>query len=208
MKKIHQRWAGQTVIIAASGFSMKGSVQDLVDARLSNIPFALIAVNNTYELLPFADVLYAGDLTWWRAYHKEVATRKFQGEKWSGHQTISQLFHTSYVRCIHRTGLGTGDTIYANGNSGFQAINLAYLFGSRRILLVGFDMKPGPKGEKHWHKDHPKHMVQGQVFREWVFKAATLAKDLKHHGCEVINCTTDTALTCWPRSSLKKELGL
>lgn len=204
MKPLVQRWAGKTVLVAASGNSIKQSVPDVVMARQLAEPFVLIVVNNTYELFPFADVLYAGDMMWWRQYHKEVSKR-FKGERWSSHESIAQLFHTSYVKCIHKPGLGL-NMIHSNGNSGFQAINLAYLFGSRHILLTGFDMKKGPKGESHWHGDHPKNMVQGQVFDQWIHKAATLAKDLKHHGCEVINCTVDTALTCWPRSTLKAAL--
>ena len=58
-----------------------------------------------------------------------------------------------------RNGLGKRG-LRVNGNSGAGAINLAYHFGARRILLVGMDMKPGPNGEKHWHPDHPKPLVQ------------------------------------------------
>jgi hypothetical protein len=175
--------------------------------RLHGKPYWLVVVNNAYQYLPFADAHYAGDLMWWREYSKDLAKR-FHGEKWGSHQTIAQQYGTSYVKCVHRAGLGTGDVIHSNGNSGFQAINLAYLLGSRRILLVGFDMKLGPNGEKHVHPDHPKNMVQAQMFSEWIHKAATLAKDLKLSGCEVVNCSVETALTCWPRATLLSQLEI
>jgi len=195
------RWRGKTAVIAASGPSLSASVGDLNHLRVRGKPFQLIAVNTTFRLFPWADLLYAGDILWWRAHHLEVK-RTFKGEKWGGHQTIAQQYQTSWIKNTNRPGLGLDGVVHNNGNSGFQAINMAYLFGSRRILLVGFDMKLGPKKEKHWHPDHPSPCVQAQVFAEWIHKAATLAKDLKLHGCEVINCSVDTALTCWPRASL------
>ena len=94
-----------------------------------------------------------------------------------------------------------------NGNSGAGAINLAYHFGARRILLIGMDMKPGANGEKHWHPDHPKPMVQGQQFEEWRLKMGVLAKDLAAEGVTVINCTPGSALTCFPMSDLEQELA-
>jgi hypothetical protein len=199
-------WPGETVIIAASGPSLKESVDVIQRLRVQGKPFRLIVVNTTFRLFPWADVLYAGDMLWWRAHHQEVA-KTFKGEKWGGHQTIAQQYRTQWAKNVNRPGLSTDNSIINNnGNSGFQAINLAYLFGSRRILLVGFDMKLGADKEKHWHPDHPKPCVQAQVFSEWIHKAATLAKDLERHKCEVINCSAETALTCWPRSFLTTEL--
>lgn len=200
------RWRGQTAVIAASGPSMMQSVDDLNRARVRGAPFQLIVVNTTFRHFPWADVLYAGDVLWWRAHHREVK-EKFKGETWGGHQTIAQQYQTHWIKNANRPGLGTDHVINNNGNSGFQAINLAYLFGSRRILLVGFDMKLGPKKEKHWHEDHPAPCVQAQVFGEWIHKAATLAKDLERHGCKVINCSVETALTCWPRATLQESLN-
>ena len=92
-----------------------------------------------------------------------------------------------------------------NGSNGAGAINLAYHFGARRILLVGMDMKPGPNGEKHWHPDHPKPLVQGQQFEEWRKKMGVLAVDLKTEGVTVVNCTPGSALTCFPMGDLEQE---
>lgn len=199
------RWRGLTTVIAASGPSLKYSVDDLGYAHAAKEPFKLIVVNTSFRLFPWAHLLYAGDVLWWRAHHREVS-EKFKGEKWGGHQTIAQQYQTHWIKNTTRPGLGTDGVINNNGNSGFQAINLAYLFGSRRILLVGFDMKLGPQKEKHWHPDHPSPCVQAQVFGEWIHKAATLAKDLERHGCKVINCSVETALSCWPRATLLESL--
>ena len=39
----------------------------------------VIAVNNTWELMPWADILYAGDIAWWDRYGGKA--RRFKGEK-------------------------------------------------------------------------------------------------------------------------------
>ena len=72
--------------------------------------------------------------------------------------------------------------------------------------VLGFDMKLGPSGEKHWHPDHPGVNMQGACFGEWLHKFEPLAKDLKDAGCIVVNCTPGSALTCFPVSTIEKEL--
>jgi hypothetical protein len=107
---------------------------------------------------------------------------------------------------MHGVGLSKADFAYANGNSGFEAINLAYLTGARRVLLVGFDMKPGPSGERHWHDDHPAPLLQFQPFDDWIRNAVKLAAECTTAGLEVINCTPGSALTAFAMGDLKEEL--
>jgi hypothetical protein len=164
----------------------------------------LLCVNSTFRLFPNADVLYAGDFLWWKTHHQEVHTT-FKGEKWTQDHTAAERFKLNRIKGINKAGLGR-EYLHVNGNSGFQAINLAYLFGCRKIVLVGFDMKLGPNGEKHWHKDHPSPLMQGMTFGEWIHKGAKLAKDLEAAACDVANCTPGSALTCFRVSTLEKEL--
>lgn len=170
----------------------------------SKVGFQLVVVNSTFLRFPHAHALYAGDFLWWKTMHQQVH-KDFRGEKWTQDATSAERYKINRVKGINKPGLGTSN-IHLNGNSAFQAINLAYLFGSRRLLLIGFDMKLGPNGEKHWHPDHPAPMVQAQVFGEWIHKATILAKDLAAMKCEVINCTPGSALSCFPMGELEKEL--
>lgn len=157
-----------------------------------------------------ADVLYAGDFLWWKASHLPLAEKptpsEFKGEKWTCDHRAAEVYRANRIKGANKPGLGQ-QCIHLNGNSGYQAINLAYLFGARHIVLVGFDMKLGPNGEKHHHKDHPATCVQGQTFGQWLLQGARLAKDLEAHACDVVNCTADTALTCFRKSTLEKELA-
>lgn len=192
-------WRGKTAVILASGPSL--TVEDVSAVQAADV--STIAVNSTAFKTILPDVIYAGDFMWWKRHHSGAV----HGERWTCDRTAAERYGLNWVKGINRLGLGFGGAhIHTNGNSGAQAINLAFLFGARRILLLGFDMKLGPNGEKHHHPDHPAPMVQSQTFGDWVHKFEHLAKDLKTHGCEVINCTPGSALTCFPTSTIEKEL--
>jgi hypothetical protein len=205
MSLIPQRWKDRTVVIAASGPSMQDTALPIHKARAQGKPFVLVVVNTTHRLFPYADVLYAGDMLWWKFNYQEVA-RTFKGEKWTCDHSAAERYGAHRIKGVNKSGLGT-QYLHINGNSAAQALNLAYLFGSRRVLLTGYDMKLGPNAEKHWHGDHPKPLVQGQTFGEWIHKFATMAKDAARLGLEVVNCTPGSALSCWPMSTLEIELG-
>lgn len=186
-------WRGHTCVVAASGPSLT-PVQLPPDLRM-------IVTNDTHKMFPAADVLYACDFLWWKLNHKVAGCK----HHWTQDRAAAERFGLNYVRHESREGLGR-TALRTGGNSGYGAVNLAYLFGAKRILLIGFDMKEGPKGEKHWHPDHPKPLVQKQQFHEWIHKFKALADDLKAAGVEVINCTPGSALKCFPTGDLETEL--
>lgn len=194
-------WKGQTAVIVASGPSL--APEQLLAVERADV--RTIAVNSTaYAMQP--DVVYAGDFLWWKVHHAKIRAACPRAQLWTQDATSAERYRVARIKGTGRPGLGR-EVIHTNGNSGAQAINLAFLFGARRILLLGFDMKRGPKGERHWHPDHPAPLVQDQCFDEWIKKFGPLAADLKAAGCEVINCTPGSALTCFPMSTIEKELG-
>lgn len=194
-------WSGQTCVIAASGPSL--TPEQVLRAGAST---RVITTNSSWKLAPDPDVIYGCDFMWWKTYHAEVKQAFGNLDRcWTQDRSAAQQFGLRYVRNEGRVGLGHR-AVRVNGNSGAGAINLAYLFGCRRILLIGFDMRE-VDGRKHWHANHPAPLVQTQMFREWIHKFMTLAADLKQAKCEVINCTPGSALQCFPMSTLDKELG-
>jgi hypothetical protein len=184
----------KTGIILASGPSL---TQAQIDYALASGAFT-IAINATYQKALTANVMYAGDYLTFKEYIADIRKR-FKGEMWSQDSTSCARWPDIHrVRAANRDGLGKDGMIHLNGNSAFQAINLLYVWGYKRIVLLGVDMKLGPNGEKHHHEDHPKPLVQALVFFEWIHKSARLAIDLKNAGIEVLNATPGSALTCWP----------
>lgn len=194
-------WRGHTAVVVASGPSLTDEQITLIE---HSVVFT-IAVNNSYAKLQHPDVVYACDYLWWKLNHMKAKQNIPRRQLWTQDRAAAEQFQLSHIQWEGKDGLGKRG-LRVNGNSGAGAINLAYHFGARRILLVGMDMKPGPNGEKHWHPDHPKPLVQGQQFEEWRKKMGVLAADLKTEGVTVVNCTPGSALTCFPMGDLEQEL--
>lgn len=93
--------------------------------------------------------------------------------------------------------------MHFGGSSGYQAINLAYLWGATRIVLLGFDCKP-VDGKDHWFGQHPSGLTQIQPYSLWLENYVDLARDLKAEGVEVINCSPDSALRCFPVDTIMR----
>lgn len=155
-------------------------------------------------MLPDADYLYACDRQWWDIHLAEVR-KVFTGKlytQWHDSEGKDRAWAESEgitaIQGCHAKGLGS-DLLHFNSNSGAQAINLAYLLGATRIILLGYDM--GATGNTHWFGDHPKGLRNGK-YEQYVETFTRLAEDLKRAGVEVINCTRQTALTQFRRSTI------
>jgi hypothetical protein len=190
-------WPDSTIVCVASGPSL--TVEDVEFVRGKA---RVIAVNTSYRMAPWADVLYACDARWWK-WHKGVP--EFEGLKFTLTSPVWQG-----VRLLKNTGaagLEVKPHAIRNGrNSGYQAINVAFHLGAKRILLLGYDMQRGPGGKSHWHGEHP--MVQRSPFSSFVQMFDTIVDPLKKHGVEVINCSRETALKCFPRMTITEALAL
>lgn len=181
----------------ASGPSMRADDVEAIRGRGK-----VIAVNNTVQLAPWADVLYSCDRAWWLAYADQI--KGFAGWRVAlaqdGLPSDVDGFPWSYA-----SGLGL-DRLHTGNNSGYQAINLAFLMGAKKIVLLGYDMQhPG----KHWHPPHPAPL--GNFCRGMpelcIPKFTALADDLRAQGIEVINASRETALTCFKRLTLAETLA-
>lgn len=111
-----------------------------------------------------------------------------------------------WMQCGREPGFHKSpDTINGGGNSGYQAVHLAATFGAARIILLGFDMQR-TGGKHHWHGKHEGRLVNGVGFPFWIRNFGPLAKDLAARGIEVVNCTRETALECFPRMPIEQAL--
>jgi hypothetical protein len=195
-------WSLNTAVIVGAGPS-------LTDEQLLHVQQAdfvrVIAVNTSYQKAPWADVFYGGDYLWFKVHFARIKALKVGAQLWTQDNAAAERWQINRIRGVNREGLGHSD-IHMGGNSGYQAINLAFLWGCKRILLLGFDMKEGPNGEKHWHGDHPEPLVQRQTFDQWLLRFEKMALDLKAVGVSVVNCTPGSALRCFPMSDIGEAL--
>lgn len=195
-------------IVAASGPSLTEAVAAQCRGR------RVIAVNDAYRLLPFADVLYAGDGDWWDVHQ---GCQDFAGEKWVVHQTRLPgadnaeragrygLRMVAGASVIDAGGFSRSPVRIHYGNcSGFQAINLAMLFGATRIILVGFDMRV-VDGRRHFFGDHPEPLGNQAKYEHFLPAFDAAARTLPPH-ITIINCTPGSALRSFPMASLEATL--
>lgn len=188
----------------ASGPSL--TVEDCEAVRRAGLP--TIVVNDGYRIAPWADVLYACDGKWW-AHHYDLVRAIFRGRRCTArHEDAGNDAAPEYglVRIPGKTAPGLGnDCLHYGNNSGYQAINLAYLLGAREVLLLGYDMGVPPGGKSHWFGDHPPALQEASGFDAFINSYNQMNPEA--HGLRVINCSRATALDCFPRQPLEQALG-
>ena len=153
-------------------------------------------------------MLYACDGPWWAKHHAAVLASGFAGELWTQDAGAAQRHGLHRIRGEGRAGLsGKPDAINTGNNSGYQAIGLAHKWGAARVLLLGYDCQH-TGGRAHWFGDHPPGLVNARGCEGWLKNYAALAVDAAAEGLEVVNCTRETALTCFPRLTIDEALPL
>jgi len=153
--------------------------------------------------LPSAGYHYACDRAWWNLYYNDVK-ETFKNDSYTindvdASKNPDEFMDLIRLDSVQKGGLGRSVLHYGipgGGNSGHQAINLAYILGAEKVLLLGFDM-----GGDHYFGKHPKKLVQNSPFESFKKSLATI------NEIEVINCTPRTALNCFPRMSLESALS-
>lgn len=196
------RWWGQTVCVIASGPSLTEADCDVI----AGTDWPTIVINNSWRLARFADVLYACDEAWWKVHFAQV-TQEFAGERWTQDFNAANRFGLHRVGSRNSPGLGKDGIIHQGGNSGYQAINLAWLWGASRVLLLGLDCKSGANQKAHWFGQHEGPLSRHQNYPLWLEHFPRLAEDLAAEGVEVFNLSPDTALTCFPRITLDEAMA-
>jgi hypothetical protein len=171
--------------------------------------FKVIAIKQSFDLVPWADVVYGCDPAWWR--HRK-GLPEYNGLKlaWAGanldYPGVKPVQIVKDGRGKYRDELQAGPlyTVGGGGNSGFQALNLAVQFGATRILLVGYDMTDA--SGVHWYgrNDWPMANNPNQSnFKRWTAAFDSAAPVLKGWGVEVIHCSLHSALECFPKKSIE-----
>lgn len=175
---------GKTVVCIGSGPSLTQDDCDRVEAS----GLVTIVINSSWMRAPFAHYLYAGDYNWWKFNHQKIGGK---AERWTSSYNASVQFNLRYH-----------DSKETQWHSGLRAVKFAEFQGAAKVILLGFDCSVN-KGV-HWHGEHP-HTSNPQAFtcNEWRKQFAKYAKEAK---IPIINCSRETALTCFPRANLEETL--
>lgn len=201
---VSRKWPDSTIVCIATGPSLTAADVDYCRGKAP-----VIVVNDGHRLAPWADALYATDCAWWL---KHEGVKSFTGEKWS-------VEHTTWNRCRDRWpdvqrlrntgahGLELDPSGIRHGrNSGYAAVNLAVHYGARRIVLLGYDMGHRPGQPSHFFGEHAGSLQQKSPYHQFLHAFSTLVAPMKAAGIDVINCTRETRLTCFPKQPLESIL--
>lgn len=195
-------WEGHTAFIVCGGPSVASQNIELLRGR------KVIAVNLSWEKVPFADFLYFTDSKWY--YHnRPLIDRGFKGRIVSttpspcGPQVL-------YMQKVAPKTCGLTDirnALVVEKTSAQAATNLAVHLGSKRVVLLGLDNQPDKDGKTHHHRPHPWKVNAG----DWDLQRDDLSrirKPAKRLGIEIINTSPVSRIDFWPKLTLEEALHL
>lgn len=170
----------RTAALLATGESMSHAVVDSVRDRC-----LVVAINDTFQLAPWADALVAQDVEWWKQHPEahEFAARKFSTNRIEGVQQIESPF------------------IRKSSSSGLLAMEVALRMGANRLLLLGFDMRGS-----HYFGPHQNGLRNTSPGRFEIFKTKMQEWAKAHPRVEIVNCTPGSALAAFRMSTIEEAL--
>lgn len=203
-------WGGATVVIIASGPSLTEDQCARVGAwraARDDGTRRVIVINSSFVRASFADIMYACDGAWWRAEPRggvrnidAVAALFPRDRLWTQDVNAAKEFSLNLIRSTAGAGLSRKPGVINQGmSSAYQCINLAFLAGATKLLLLGVDCYG-----KHWHEDHPAPLSNRLPHAQWMAKFALLARDLEAEGVSVVNCSPGTALKAFPTGLIEE----
>lgn len=114
----------------------------------------------------------------------------------------------AHLRFKRGRGLSQSPDMLYGLNSGFAALNLAFLAGAKDIRLIGFDFKFSAD-QPHWHEEHPWFRQKNdQQIRKWAKDFDNTVAQLETHGVEVTNYVGPggSEITAYPTRPLEDLL--
>jgi len=185
-------WQDETVWVIGGGPSLRG-----FDFERLRGKGKVIAVNKAMFLIPWADVGFTLDQHFCRKHRNDMVDYAAGGglpflalpPNEDGHKSIPGGV---YIIRRRNPGLSKNPLDCYGVNSGYGALNLAFLSGSKRINLLGFDFDYDRDGQTHWHDGYEWHSKQNHKFYQRWTTAFDMASDqLRDAGVEVTNYTDE-----------------
>ena len=169
----------------------------------------VIGTNVSYMLGQWISVLYFCDLPFYRENKHEILnwhnlkvtdTQNLPPHEYNLHKNIKKVGRDNKYGLHEKQ-----DTICWNRNAGGGAIDLAVHFGCKRILLLGYDMRPDKSGVTHFHSGLPNYPqpTRDSVFARFLKAFPHIRDQAVERGIEILNVNPDSALECFPKVELK-----
>jgi hypothetical protein len=196
-------FSGERVLIVASGPSAQ-----TVPLEEAKGKARFVAINESWRLCPWADVLYGADLQWWM---KKKGVPDFEGLRVTQALQVSHYHPNVHAlkcrRGVHRIITDHTGEIGDGRTSLFQAINLVVRAGPPQTIgLVGADMRLDYG--VHWHGEHPAGLTNPRptAIQRWRENIDGIADQLVDLGVTVLNLSPISTLEQYRKVTLQEFL--
>lgn len=209
MTNIPRKYPGDTAIICGTGPSITPEIINAVNRSGHRV----FGANRAWEIFSNCDVVHGCNYQFWDHYWPEIKDQPF--DMWTSRPELEGKYPgLEYIEERWEDGLSTEQHwISAHHGTGPQLVNIAYLYGCTRLLLVGWDMrywgKTGPSTYtrrryldedpltiNHWPRTGPNGEQTGLIK-----EMETIHPE--DYGIEIINCTVDSAMRCFEMGDLE-----
>ena len=193
-------WEGETVYIIGGGHS-------LIDFNFAGLVGSkVIAINKAIYAYPAAQVLYWTDsrfYTWYKNDIDKLNCLKYTIKPGNLYTEDIQILRKGKPHGLEEPK----DALAHGNNSGYAAINLALHLGSKRIVLLGYDM--GNVGSlSHFHDGYPTRGTTDRIYNDKFLPGfRSLAASLKQKGVIMLNASPYSKLKEFTQISLEAALS-
>jgi len=219
---IPRRYPGETAIVVGTGPSLTPELLQRCNDLRREGAVRIFGANRAWEVVE-CDVVHGCNHQFWDLWWPK-GLGEYPAEKWTTRLELRGKYAgLNYIEERWADGLSTDPSyIHAHHGTGPQLVNIAYLYGCSKLILIGWDMTFGPKrdpsdqrrtyigkrrylGEDpltadHWPMTGPEGQLEGLI-REM----ETIHPE--DYGIQIINATAGSAMRCFPMMSFDDALA-
>jgi len=187
--------------VRSGTFAIFGGGPSMAGVDLAKVPahWTKIAVNNSYQIVPDADVLFFADARWYEA-HRPKLVPAWLGRMVSPCSDHRKVPVTEVTKIGREYKLNFGEfkppynpaipktCLVAGRDSGTMATNFAAHCGARKIILFGIDMT-WHGDQSHWHKGHQWATTKDRYEKTFAPILSHLSAELRQRGITVSRAT-------------------
>lgn len=196
-------WGDKPTFIIGGGTSIKPFLSRLKELNQYG---HVIACNDSYKYCS-PDIIFSTDYTWIEKRLIEIPNMPClvmvavnDNFPFLDIET-KNLVYLKRPRPVGKYFLSEDATKITNGlNTGFGALNLAFLKGSKEIYLFGFDFMVGKDEASHFHEGYSWHGYSQTcaLYPKWAKHFDDTIPQLQKYGVKVWNCSNRSLLKSFP----------
>lgn len=197
-----------TWVCIASGQSLTDDqVEHARKAMYAEACHVAVCNNNVFKA-PWADHLHFCDREWFDWYGNREEFINFTGRKTTCDRTLTIDCPEAHVLKVNQDfGLSQNPSLICGSSSGQQIINIASLYGAKKIILIGYELQPQPHDAtvNHWFGKHPRANSISSL-APMLAGFSRIPPDAERLGIDIINCSHNTAIECFKRDTIENAL--